>query len=152
MKRIITILFAITLVAQAFAAQNYDFSATCSSGQLLYYQITSDSTVLVTYPIKNDFYYGCTKPSGDLIIPEKVKYRYIEYKVTSIGNVAFGGCSGLTSVSIPNSVTSIGSSAFSGCSGLTSVSIPNSVTSIGSSAFSGCSGLTSVSIPNSITS
>ena len=72
--------------------------------------------------------------------------------VTSIGNSAFSGCTGLTSVSIPNSVTSIGSSAFSRCTSLTSVSIPNSVTSIGDYAFYGCSGLTSVSIPNSVTS
>jgi hypothetical protein len=72
--------------------------------------------------------------------------------VTSIGNYAFQNCSGLTSVTIPNSVTSIGDVAFYNCSGLTSVTIPNSVTSIGSSAFSGCSGLTSVTIPNSVTS
>ena len=72
--------------------------------------------------------------------------------MTSIGNYAFRDCSGLTSVTIPNSVTSIGSSTFSGCSGLTSVTIPNSVTSIGSDAFRGCSGLTSVTIPNSVTS
>ena len=45
---------------------------------------------------------------------------------------------------IPNSVTSIGNGAFYGCSGLTSVTIPNSVTSIGKSAFSNCSGLTSI--------
>ena len=72
--------------------------------------------------------------------------------VTSIGSSAFSGCSGLTSVEIPAGVTSIGSSAFSGCSGLTSVEIPAGVTSIGSSAFSGCSGLTSVEIPASVTS
>ena len=63
----------------------------------------------------------------------------------------FSGCSGLTSVIIPNSVTSIGGCAFSGCSGLTSVTIPSSVTSIGGYAFSGCSGLTSVTIPESVT-
>jgi len=66
----------------------------------------------------------------------------IEEGITSIGDYAFSGCSGLTSVIIPDSVTSIGYSAFSGCSGLTSVTIPDSVTSIGYSAFSGCSGLT----------
>ena len=76
----------------------------------------------------------------------------IPNSVTSISYAAFEGCTGLTSVTIPNSVTSIGYRAFSDCSSLTSVTIPNSVTSIGSSAFYYCSGLTSVTIGNSVTS
>ena len=72
--------------------------------------------------------------------------------VTSIGDGAFSGCSGLTSITIPDSVTSIGSYAFYYCSGLTSITIPDSVTSIGSHAFEGCSGLTSITIPDSVTS
>ena len=76
----------------------------------------------------------------------------IPNSVTSIGDYAFSGCSGLTSITIPNSVTSIGDYAFRDCSGLTSITIPNSVTSIGDYAFSGCSGLISVTIPNSVTS
>ena len=83
---------------------------------------------------------------------EEVKDLVIPNSVTSIGNRAFYGCSGLTSVTIPNSVTSIGNYAFAYCSGLTSVTIPNSVTSIGDDAFLYCSGLTSVTIPNSVTS
>ena len=66
--------------------------------------------------------------------------------VLSIGNSAFGGCSGLTSVTIGNSVTSIGEFAFEDCSGLISVVIPDSVTFINAFAFSGCSGLTGVYI------
>ena len=72
--------------------------------------------------------------------------------LTSIGSEAFSGCSGLTSVVIPNCVTSIDYDAFYNCSGLTSITIPNSVTSIGDWAFSTCSGLTSMTIPNSVTS
>ena len=72
--------------------------------------------------------------------------------VTSIGNGAFGGCSGLTELTLPNSLESIGWYAFSGCSGLTELTLPNSVTSIGWYAFSNCSGLTELTLPNSVTS
>ncbi len=76
----------------------------------------------------------------------------IPNSVTSIENYAFSGCSSLTSIEIPNSVASIEEYAFYNCTGLTSVTIGNSVTSIGNSAFSGCTGLTSIEIPNSVTS
>ena len=92
------------------------------------------------------------KYTGGVNIPASVTYGSTQYNVTSIGGSAFRGCSGLTSITIPNSVTSIGGAAFAGCSGLTSVTIPNSVTNIGNGAFRDCSGLTSVTIPNSVTS
>ena len=111
----------------------------------IYYNLVSKvKTAEVT---SNPSYY-----SGDVIIPKTVTYGGKEYSVTSIGGYAFSSCSGLTSVTIPNSVSSIGLGAFRDCSGLTSVIIPNSVTSIGDYAFEYCSGLTSVTIPNSVTS
>ena len=86
-----------------------------------------------------------------LIIPHKITNGGNEYGVTSIGDYAFNGCSGLTSITIPNSVTSIGDYAFQDCSGIISIIIPSSITSISEGTFTGCRNLTSVAIPNSVT-
>ena len=79
---------------------------------------------------------------------------YSNYLYTSndvIGNLAFEGCSGLTSLNLPAGITSIGYRAFKGCSGLTSLTLPDGITVIGYSAFYGCSGLTSLTLPDGIT-
>ena len=113
----------------------------------IYYNLINSGTVEVTYKGGSSNVY-----SGDIVIPSSITYNGNTYNVTSIGSFAFGYCTGLTGIEIPNSVTTIGSSAFYGCSGLTSIEIPNSVTSIGDHAFADCTGLTSVVIPNGVTS
>ncbi len=70
----------------------------------------------------------------------------------SIGDYAFCDCTSLTSIEMPDYVFSIGEGAFYGCSGLTKIEIPSSVESIGNVAFCGCTGLTSIEIPNSVES
>jgi hypothetical protein len=72
--------------------------------------------------------------------------------LTSIGEAAFQGCTGLTSVTIPDSVTSIMAYAFWECISLTNVTIPGSVTSIMAYAFYECIGLTSVTIGDGVAS
>ena len=47
------------------------------------------------------------KYSGKVVIPESVEFKGFAHSVTSIGDEAFCYCSGLTSVTIPNSVTRI---------------------------------------------
>ena len=130
----------------------HDIEVQNADGVTIYYNYINNSTELeVTFRgSKSDSY--SNEYQGNVAIPEEVTYMNRTRKVTSIGSWAFEDCSGLTSVTIPNSVTSIGESAFYYCSSLTSVTIPNSVTSIGNFAFYYCKGLTSVTIPNSVTS
>ena len=87
-----------------------------------------------------------TSTTGAISIPSTLGGRPV-----SIGSYAFYGCSGLTSVTIPDDVTDISHYAFQNCKGLTNVTIGNRVAYIWSSAFYGCSGLTSVAIPDSVT-
>ena len=140
--KLFTLLLAVAAsVGTAFA---WDYERV-QIGDLYYNLDAANQTAEVTLQNSGNY-------SGDIVIPASVTYASVTYSVTSIGDMAFWECSGLTSVTIPNSVTSIREGAFEGCSGLTSIEIPNSVTSIGEWVFEGCSGLTSIEIPNSVTS
>ncbi len=111
----------------------------------------------LTVDAKNPVYFS----TGNCIIEKKGSKTLVagcinsvipnDGSVASIGDDAFYGCAGLTSVTIPDGVTTIGNSAFSGCADLTSVTIPNIVTSIGEFAFYDCAGLKSIFIPASVT-
>ena len=141
-------LFTALLLLCATVASAHDFEA---GG--IYYNIidTANKTVEVTY--QGDYYYAYSNEyTGSVVIPESVTYNGTTYSVTFIGDYAFYNCTGLTSITIPNSVKSIEDNAFEDCTGLTSIVIPSSVTSIEESAFNGCTGLTSITIPNSVTS
>ena len=129
------LLFAMILLP--LVASAHDIEVKNADGVTIYYNYINDGTELeVTF---RDSYYDSysNEYQGNVAIPEEVTYMNTTRKVTSIGNYAFADCSGLTSVTIPNSVTSIGAAAFGNCSGLTSVTIGSGVTSIGNRAFNG---------------
>ena len=76
--------------------------------------------------------------SGNVVIPETVNYQGNSFKVTSLSDSCFYGCSSLTGITLPNSITSLGGYCFYGCSSLTGITLPNSITSLGGYCFYGC--------------
>ena len=132
---------------QSLTVYGEDISSNCTKlirNNSYLKSVTLKDVTTISSPISSSVFAGCSGLTSFTVTIKK--------DVTSIGDEAFKNCSGLTSITIPESVTSIGRSAFDGCSGLTSITIPEGVTSIGGYAFNGCSGLTSVTIPESVTS
>lgn len=144
-NRILASILAVTVIGTSMPAVSVDFHKTSMTANAeetespLKYETLEDGTIEIT---------RCDPTVTKVEIPAEIDGK----KVTSIGSSAFGDCSGLTEITIPNSVTSIGDSAFSVCKGLTEINIPDSVKSIGDWAFRNCSSLTEMTIPESVTS
>ncbi len=139
-QRCFRLLLLASAIATSLSAAAYDFE---SAG--IYYNITGNNTVEVTYSDRNNNTY-----SGSISVPETVTNNGTEYSVTKIGEYAFQG-SAVTSVSMPEGITSIGTSAFSGCGNLESVTLPESLTTLGNDAFRSCSSLKTIKIPSGVT-
>ena len=132
----------LVLLMTTLSTHAYDFQ----SGDL-YYNITSENTVEVTY----QKYWSSTNYQGltTATIPATVTNDGTTYSVTSIGEGAFLYCSSLTSITIPNSVTSIGERAFYYCSSLTKLICEGhveNVENIDGSAISYCYALDTIVI------
>ena len=114
-----------------------------SCGENVTWTLTADGTLTISGTgAMTDYTYDSRSPWYSC--RTYIKRVVMQQGVTSIGDLAFWDCSGLTSVTIPDGVTSIGGDAFSGCAALTSVTIPGSVTNVGQDAFDNCSSLTDI--------
>ena len=111
---------------------------------------------------------------GDIVIPATIEHNGKTYYVTCIGDSAFYNCTGLNSISIPNSVASIGRNAFYNTAWFdnqpdgvvyagkvayaykgtmpkgTELVLKEGTLGIASYAFSGCHNMASFTIPNSV--
>ena len=87
------------------------------------------------------------KGPGKVVVPETIKGLEVKW----IDGAAFGGCTRITSIVIPDSVTSIGVVAFSGCTSLSKVKLSNNLTIIEEGTFRDCTSLKEIVIPDSVT-
>ena len=139
-QRCFRLLLLASAIASSLSAAAYDFE---SAG--IYYNITGNNTVEVTYSDRDNNTY-----SGSISVPVTVTNNGTEYSVTTIGESAFKG-SAVTSVSMPEGIISIDYNAFKGCQNLESVTLPESLTTLGSYAFYSCKLLKTIKIPSGVT-
>lgn len=121
---------ALLFLGQALSAADYIGSVTMNG---IYYDLFSNEegdryAAVYYHGIKGQYF-------GDIRIPSSFYYEGVEYPVTEISDGAFSGCTGLTSVTLPDGLKKIGRYVFRGCIRLKSISIPKSVTQIGYDAF-----------------
>ena len=170
MKKTLLFASTLFLLVEFAQAQNEVFSYPLNNGDTLWYQChyaqnENDSNyAVITTPNADRTWQGHQKPHGQLSIPDSLPqpwwwcdttgwenypggfdqaWRDLAQRVPVVilGMEAFGDCSDIISVDIPNSVRIIW--AFGGCTGLTSVTIGESVEEL-SDAFRGCSHLTTI--------
>lgn len=139
-QRCFRLLLLASAIATSLSAAAYSFE---SAG--IYYNITGNNTVEVTYSDRDNNTY-----SGSISVPETVTNNGTEYSVTTIGESAFKG-SAVTSVSMPESITSIDYDAFYECKNLESVTLPESLTTLDYDAFNSCQSLKTIKIPSGVT-
>lgn len=86
----------------------------------------------------------------NLVLPSEIEFKGTKLKVMKIGYYAFGECSTLKSVEIPESVEAMDKSAFASCTNLAEVKISSGLKNIGETAFYGCGKLENITIPDSV--
>ncbi len=174
MKKMLSLIMALTIVCSVFSNSLYTVSAETSgvehvyetSGDYDYIRLDTDTASIIKY----------RGSATEAVIP----YELDGYVVTGFDVAAFNSSESVKSITIPDTITSISGNGFvyiseikvdennkvydsrENCNaiietatntliaGCMNTVIPDSVTSIGDNSFNGCSGLTSIVIPNGV--
>ena len=145
--------YTFTLKNDCNLVANFYYTATCTTGQTLYYRIIDAEKHWISIAAPNgddaNGWNGFTKPEGAITLPETIIFNGTSYTVTAIDDYAFCNCEKLTGLlAIPKSVTSIGNHAFDGCSGFTGIKAkPATPPTLGDDAFVGMSELQTITVP-----
>ena len=131
LNKITSVLLSAIMVIGIFSI--IPFAAGAETSGSFEYDVLDDGTASITDYIDNG--------SKTVDIPSTID----GYKVTGIG-AAFGNCTGITDITIPNTVTYIRMGAFYNCTGLKKLVIPNGVKDIHPQAFQCCTGLENISV------
>ncbi|HNW87826.1 MAG TPA: leucine-rich repeat domain-containing protein [Candidatus Limiplasma sp.] len=108
------------------------------------YCFPQDTLLTITVPE------GITTLATDAFLFSPVETVSLSEGLKTIGDTAFFGCEGLTSLVIPSTVTSIGLGAFQGCNQLTEVTIPEGITALADNLLCDCTSLTRLTLPASV--
>lgn len=141
-QRIALLLTLAPLTAPAVAEDDNDGLDRFSEGGVSYAQLERGvRRVRVTSALPGTSY------RGSVTVPDSVTWKGTSYAVVAVEANAFGGCTALRSVALPQGVREIGLGAFANCPNLTEVTLPDSLRALPPSCFSKCLRLVSVKLP-----
>ena len=130
-------------LATDYTASNYN-AENSKSGYNAVNKYSATNVVLAPTSIGAHSFYNCSSLNS-VLYDKKLSSSQNE----SVGEVAFGNCTNLTTVSLPQNITSIGRAAFTNCTSLSDILMPG-VSIIEQAAFSGDTALKSIDLSDNI--
>ena len=128
-QRLILMLYVLLLSVTLWSQSQVRFTSYTEEGVAVSYYFLDEYSNYCYVGGNDDQMSGMPQPAinrsttGSLTIPENVLYNGHQYGVVRIDMNAFAGCTGLTSVTLPESIAGISMNAFDGCTGLKSIKL-----------------------------
>ena len=150
LKKIISLILALSMVAVMFSAISVSAAATSGScGPTMSWRV--EKTVLSITGTGEMTNFNTTQRPPWHDVRSNITEIVIESGVVSIGNYAFADFSQkLAKVNIPETVVSIGNFSFLNCKTLQTTVLPAKLKKIGNGAFKDCVSLNSANIPTGV--